>query len=134
MSAVTPTIRRASGAMPMNFITPSVHVKWRLSGSCPWNICCARPALMMTTFSAPRRSRSLKSRPATIGIPSAAKKPGDTERKRARGSSWPFTRARPSTENWKPSPKLPASRHGTVLPKATRSTPGTAATVRCTSR
>ena len=89
---------------------------------------------MMTTFSAPRRSPSLKSRPATIGMPSAAKKPGDTDRNRARGSSWPFSRVRPSTENWKPSPKLPASRHGTLLPNATRSTPGTVVSLRCTSR
>ena len=35
---------------------------------------------MMTTGSASRRSASLKSRPAMIGTPSAAKKPGDTVR------------------------------------------------------
>ena len=45
---------------------------------------------MMTTGSASLRSASLKSRPATIGTPSAAKKPGDTVRNRARGSSSPF--------------------------------------------
>ena len=32
----------------------------------------------------------------------------------------------PSPVNWKPGPKLPASRHGTCVPTATRSTPGSA--------
>ena len=37
----------------------------------------------MTTFSLSLRSPALKSRPAMIGTPSAAKKPGDTVRNRA---------------------------------------------------
>ena len=48
---------------------------------------------MITTGSASLRSASVKSRPAMIGTPSAAKKPGDTVRNRARGSSSPFALA-----------------------------------------
>ena len=78
----------------------------------------------MTTDSASRRSPSLKSRPAMMGTPSAAKKPGDTVRSCARGSSSPGMETRPSAEKAKPGPKLPASRQGTTVPTATRSTPG----------
>ena len=84
MSAATPTIRRGSVLMPMNFIRPSVHIRWRFSGSWPGNSCCAMLALTMTTRSAPSRSASVKSRPASIGMPSAAKNPGDTDRGSAR--------------------------------------------------
>ena len=45
--------------------------------------------LTITTVSLPRRSASVKSRPATIGTPSEAKKPGEMVRNRARGSSSP---------------------------------------------
>ena len=31
MSAATPTMRRGSGLTPMNFITGSVHIRWRLT-------------------------------------------------------------------------------------------------------
>ena len=68
-----------------------------------------------------------------IGTPSAAKNPGDTVRNRARGSSSPLAFAYPSTENWKPGPNVPASRHGTIVPTATRSTPGSSPMRRITS-
>jgi hypothetical protein len=64
-------------------------------------------------------SASLKSRPARSGTPSAAKKPGDTERNFARGSSSPSSRTRPSTENMNGGPELRASRQGTLLASAT---------------
>ena len=67
----------------MNFMTGSVHIRWRLSASWFGNIRCARLWLTMTTFSASRRSASVKSRPAMIGTPSAAKKPGEIVRNRA---------------------------------------------------
>jgi len=89
---------------------------------------------MMTTFSPLSSSWAVKSRPATSGMPRVAKKPGEIVRKRARGSSSPFSFFSPSTVKAKPGPKPPASRHGTVLPLETRSTPGTCATRRCTSR
>ena len=77
----------------MNFITGSVHIKRRFSASWVGNIRCATLWLTMTTGSASRRSASLKSRPAMIGTPSDAKNPGETVRKRARGSSSPFALA-----------------------------------------
>ena len=51
-----------------------------------------------------------------------ALKPGETVRNRARGSSSPFALRYPSAENC--AAKNPASRHGTAVPTATRSTPG----------
>ena len=77
----------------MNFITGSVHISRRFSASWVGNIRCATLWLTMTTGSASRRSASVKSRPAMIGTPSAAKNPGDTVRNRARGSSSPFALA-----------------------------------------
>ena len=74
----------------MNFITGSVHIRRRLTASWFGNIRCARLWLTMTTGSASRRSASVKSRPAMIGTPSAAKNPGETVRNCARGSSSPF--------------------------------------------
>ena len=108
----------------MNCMTGSVQRMWRLTASLFGNSCCARLWLMITTRSLSRRSPSLKSRPASSGTPSAAKKPGETVRNCARGSSSALARTWPSTESWKPGPKLPASRHGTCVPTATRSTPG----------
>ena len=65
-------------------------MRCRFTASPPGNIRCATLWLTMTTFSASRRSASVKSRPATIGTPSDAKNPGETVRNRARGSSSPF--------------------------------------------
>ena len=73
--------------MPMNLITGSVQMTWRLSASWFGNIRCATVWLMIATGSLPLRSRSLKSRPAMIGTPSAAKNPGETMRNCPRGSS-----------------------------------------------
>ena len=89
---------------------------------------------MMTTRSAPVVSLSVKSRPAASGTPRAAKKPGETDRNFARGSSSPFSRTRPSTENENAGPELRASRQGTLLASATWSTPGSSVTRRRTSR
>ena len=68
----------------------------------------------MTTFSASRRSASLKSRPAMIGTPSAAKNPGETVRNRARGSSSPFGLRIALDRELRVGPNAPASRHGTT--------------------
>ena len=59
-----------------------------------------------------------------IGTPSAAKKPGDTVRKRARGSSSPFGLRVALDGELEARTEAPASRHGTTVPTATRSTPG----------
>ena len=50
---------------------------------------------------------SLKSRPATIGTPSAAKNPGEMTRNCARGSSSPAAWTWPSAENSQPSRSCP---------------------------
>src|SRR5205814_2963969 len=60
-------------------------------------------------------SSALKSRPAMIGAPSAAKNPGEIVRNCARGSSSPGPRRWPSAENWKPGQKLPASPEGKTI-------------------
>ena len=52
MSATTPTMRRGSVLTPMNFITGSVHITWRLSASWLGNMRCAMLWLTITTFSA----------------------------------------------------------------------------------
>ena len=83
-------MRRGAGLVPTNFITGSVHITWRLTASWLGNMRCATLWLTMTTRSPSARSASEKSRPATIGTPSEAKKPGETVRNRARGSSSPF--------------------------------------------
>ena len=73
----------------MNFITGSVHINLRFTASWLLNMRRATLSLMITTFSLSERSSALKSRPAMIGTPSDLKKPGDTVRKLARGSSSP---------------------------------------------
>ena len=135
MSAATPTIRRGFPLMPPNCTrSRSVHISRRLRpASTLGNIRCATLWLTMTTLSLSARSCSLKSRPAMIGTPSNAKNPGDTVRKRARGSSSPSALAYPSTENWPPNDPRRASRQGTDDPIETRSTPGSCSTCRMTS-
>ena len=61
-------------------------------------------------------SSVLKSRPERIGTPSEAKYPGETTRKFARGSSSFVPLTFPSPVKEKPAPKLPASRHGVLVP------------------
>ncbi len=67
MSGTTPTMRRGSGLTPMNFMTPSVHSRWRLSAVRPGKSFAARLSLMMTTRSESWSSSALKSRPALSG-------------------------------------------------------------------
>ena len=104
-----------------------------MSASWLGNIRRATLWLMITTGSVSYLSASVKSRPAIIGTPRAAKNPGDTVRKRAWGSSSLFAFAYPSTVNWNPGPNVPASRQGTTVPIATRSTPGSSETRRTIS-
>ena len=98
ISGTTPTIRRGSWLMPINFITPSVQRNSRFSASCPGNRVCARLWLTITTRSELLLSKSLKSRPSKIGRPRVSKYPGDTERNFARQSSRPFLRAAPAPQ------------------------------------
>ena len=132
-SGTTPTIRRGSMLMPINFITPSVHRRSRFTASCPGNSVCARLWLTITTRSEPSLSVSLKSRPSRIGMPSVAKYPGDIDRNFARQSSRPFFRAAPCAANVKLMSSPCSSRHGTLKPVDTWATPGSALTRRCTS-
>jgi hypothetical protein len=98
MSAATPTIRRgaASARLAASVAAPncskflSVYISRALrAASTRGNIRLATLSLTMTTCSPSRRSFSSKSRPAMIGTPSDPKKPDDTVRSRARGSSSP---------------------------------------------
>ena len=104
-----------SVVMPMNLMTPSVHIRWRLIDP-PGTVARDAVADDHDLVGAVAIAREIA--PATSGMPSAAKKPGDTERT-ARADRLRRSGACSSTENRKPSPKPPASRHGTVPPKAT---------------
>ena len=102
----------------------SVHQILRLRASPFGKSRCAMLWLTITTRSLPRRSSSVKSRPATTGTPSAAKKPGADARAAARAGSLLRRPACSPRRRTGRADHVPASRQGTKLPTATPSTPG----------
>ena len=89
-SAATPTMRRGLVWTPMNFITGSVHIRWRLSASDVENIRCARLWLTMTTDSPSTRSASVEVAARDDRHAERGEEPGrDGAEACARGSSSP---------------------------------------------
>ena len=126
-SAATPTMRRGSVLTSMNFMTGSVHDDMAVD-----SVLAGEHALRHALADDDDRLAAL----AVVVVEIAAGEDGNAEGGEKSGRDGAELRARifftgpatwPSPENWKPGPKLPASRQGTTVPSATLLDAGRAA-------
>ena len=118
---------------PMNFITGSVHIEMPVER-------ILRREHPLGDALADDHDRFGASPVGVVEV--AARDDRDPERREESGRDGAEPRPRilfavrfrvSLAENWKPGPKVPASRQGTIVPTATRSTPGSCAIRRIAS-